>query len=431
MGKKKSSPVTMIIGLILALLCIVLLVVSYMGGGSPKPATQKFDAIAGGDEPGYLDIAELYYFDKIDSSNHRYYIALDTGNYLFLVKMDVNDESNYQDILDYVNGVTDDVPVPVRMEGMPKRIDSSAIDETLREIRAYLPGLEEIIFDENSFYDYFGYYYMDMTAGGVSPLASYRTVIIVGLVCGLLIFIPSLIARGKSGKGDQVVLSRFASEIPYIDNELNLPNTLAMDDIGVYVTPSYILSTMGGLQINRLSEVTNLTTAFNNNMHMINLSTSDGQYRVLAGYPSQQQADAAFYTIKSQLDSFLSGGAGIPQAAAPVTPATPYPAAPDATGQTPPAPPFQQTSSYPTAPTAQPTPPTTPYAAPQQPAAPTTPQPTVPTTPHAAPSQPAAPTVPQVPQQPTYPESNPVPPASEQVDNKYWNEPSQNDWDKK
>lgn len=396
-GAKKPSKVLMIVSVVLIAVGLIGAIISLV---STPEAKYIGDAGRTG-EYVYVETNEILYFDEIYDNDYSYYIVWDNRDYVYIMKMHVEDEKKYDEILSYWFSDSEVVPGDVTIYGVTHDITPAIVSEALGEINQYYTMLQEYVTDEASFYEYFRYFYIDATQS--APGISWILFAAVG-AAGIVLLIVSLATKGKSG-GGQPALARFGAEAGNIDYELNLPNTLAMDDVGVYITPNYLVSTLGGVQINRLSEISNLSTSFEVNTFGINLSTTDGGYRTIASYYNQQQADAAFHSIKTHLDAMLS--------AAPQEPIIQQPVI-----QQPVAPPAQQPfmgtpTAKPVEPTVGSTPPPASY--PQQ-----TPQAAQP--PHQAPQQSAPPAPPVFNEQ-----SFSQPQAQEKAP---WEQPPTNDLDK-
>lgn len=404
--QKKTAQKQKIISIVVAAVGLILLLVSIL---MPTVANAiHFNPVDNSSQYAYIDVIELYYFDNVDSNGDRYYIAGDVDNYLYIVKINDDEFQKYALILDYSYGETSVKPSAVRVEGKPGTISTAVMYEALGEINEYYTFFSSYIYDEASFNSYFGYYYLDSTKTGLVASTALLIAGIAGLIAGIALLVPALIKSGNAGQTAQIALARYGPEAGTIDYELNLPTTLAMDDIGVYITPHYFISTLGGMQIDRTSEVANISSSYMNNQHMLNLSTTDGRFRPIAGFADPMQADTAFTIIKGQMDNVLSG------APRPVMqqPVMGQPAAMAGVQAVPPTSPYMQGAPYGTMPAQTPTAPTMPTT-PVAPTAPILPQAPIQQTPPIAPLpvQPAVPAAPQAPVQPAAPApAAPAPP---------------------
>ncbi len=184
------------------------------------------------DKKAYVDVSYTpYQFAVSEETENSYYIIAD-NNYLYIAYMSPSDFARLN-----VEGIETS---PIRAEGITK-VTTEEIKKLA--IEAYNEGLEEsekITLD--SFNDYFGSVYLDMTIKENSSASFLTLLFIIALVTGVVGIIVILIKLISFNASINRLEQGLAGEL---DNEMDSQNAFYYKKAHLYLTDNYIINFNG------------------------------------------------------------------------------------------------------------------------------------------------------------------------------------------
>jgi len=211
---------------------------------NPKSAESSYSKLT----PEYLSDEFAAEYD--DSIN--YLFAIDKDNNPYIVAVKAKEMDQYKDIIDYTYSSTGSAPAAVTLQGTPRKIDDEITGLAVDSFNTFY---NSNVVNTSNFNTVFGDYYLDTTQQPSGNYAFMSLCIFAFLVLAF-IYIYLMDKERKSFKLRKTTLDRLDNTaIKDADREINEITTKYFESQSLYLTSSYIVSTVHGFEIIKLSEI--------------------------------------------------------------------------------------------------------------------------------------------------------------------------------
>lgn len=231
--------------MVIALLCIgFLLVVGVFSYNDSKKEAEwqkknvkEFNPVSGGDVyskvvPELLSYEFAEGYDKTD-----YCFVVDADYYPYIVAIDSEDMEQYDALLQYTYGQSEDLP-DVTLTGMPVLIDDELKEYAVKYFNTFW-GSDEV--DEDNFDEVFGYYYLDTAQ---QPKGDASMLIVTAIAAVVFLFIFWIVGRGnaKQRAKSNAMIAQYENQMERVDQEINSLTAVWKKQLNLYLTEHYLVS---------------------------------------------------------------------------------------------------------------------------------------------------------------------------------------------
>lgn len=318
LAKKKRGVGVLVTGILIAVLFAVGLFAVYMERDDTK---NMFDPYNSTQSEAYMDVAYMSVFAYAENSDIKYYYAVDTAGSQWILCMNDGTAAKHQDLIDYYWSGGAYAPQPVRFYGKVETLPADLLEFAMQDINVFLTGDQQLTSINQVREQYYGYTYLNTTRS--MPEGVVALMVAIGM--GLAMVVWGIITMSKTKKALQATASRYGGELYAVDEELNRPNLLALDKYGIFMTDNYLVTTQGGITVDRLSDIREVFGSYSGNSYMVNVENQQ-KSRVIVSFTTQMLADGLLREMKERLARFRGVDSAAPVPTAPgMPPAPPVP----------------------------------------------------------------------------------------------------------
>ena len=300
---------------ILIILMIVMVIGSVLGYfleksnvSNAKDNVQVFDSSSAASSYSKLTpdfLSDEFATEYDDSVN--YLFAIDKDNNPYIVAVKASDMDQYKDIIDYTYSDTGNAPAAVTLKGTPRKIDDEIIDLAVDSFNTFY---NSDVVSTSNFDSVFGDYYLDTTQQPSGNYTFMSMCILLFLVFAF-IYIYLMDKERKSFKLRKTTLDRLDdTTIKDADREINEATTLRFNSQNLNITSNYIVSTVLGFDIIKLSEINHVYgCVYGNNQKKpkssVAVETNDGIKHEIAFIKLDEKGNALFNEIVNAIKTKL------------------------------------------------------------------------------------------------------------------------------